>query len=115
MHEPDTKKIKRMANYPKELEKPLQRGAALVSWAKLMRLSSGEEVGKGLEMARYLDAHSRKLSSQTLLKKLWGRAEEYNPVIVPLPQAQAICTVFIVIYSPNPPTHKHRLSQESDS
>ena len=103
IHEPDTTKIQRMAKYPRESEKSLQRGAALGSWAELMRLSQDKEVGKGLEMARYSDAHGRKLSSQTLIIKLQRQAEEYNPVIVPLPRAMAICRVFIEICSPHPP------------
>lgn len=59
-----------------------------------MKLSQGEEIGKGLAMARTQMQTVETRLTTTLIIKLQRQAEKYNnPVIVPLLRATAICRV----------------------
>jgi hypothetical protein len=85
------------------IPKKVQLCWAKLSYAELMmKLSQGETGWEEAWDDQILRCRQLKLNSLTLIIKLQRQAEKYNPVIVPPPQAIAICRASMVLWSPHP-------------
>lgn len=95
-------------NHPGSPGRLPKEGAALLSWID-DEADTGQGGREGACGGQRLGCRQQKLNSRALIIKLQRQAEKYNPVIVPLLQAIAICRVFSDLLTT--PPHPQILTQ----